>query len=233
MHERASNTVANLMAQIDRTNKPKRVVRRTINAATAAEAVGPIFRGMEVYGLSKGQFSLVELIEHVLAATGPAHLTVSTWTAAGADLAHAQSFLSNGGILSTRWLVDFSFPSRQPGYCAQLRERFGDAAIRCTANHAKFVLVRNETWNMVIRTSMNLNWNRRLESYELSEDADLADWLQTIVDATFAGDAATVADAATAPCAAGSTVSTIGGAVAKRPERQLEFASLGAGIAYE
>lgn len=44
------------------------------------------------------------------------------------------------------WLVDASFPVRQPGYCAAMRERFGDAAIRVTENHAKFVLVGNEQW---------------------------------------------------------------------------------------
>lgn len=39
--------------QIDRTGKKKRTVRRTINAASAADAVGPIVPGIEVYGLSK------------------------------------------------------------------------------------------------------------------------------------------------------------------------------------
>ena len=51
------------MSQINRTDKPKRTVRRTINAASAAEAVGEITRGIEIYGLSKGQFSLIELVE--------------------------------------------------------------------------------------------------------------------------------------------------------------------------
>ena len=39
--------------------------------------------------LSNGDFSLVDLIEHVLAATGPCDVTCATWTAAKADLAFA------------------------------------------------------------------------------------------------------------------------------------------------
>lgn len=201
------------MAQIVRTVGTKRVVRRTINAATAAEAVGPITRGCEIYGLSKGQFSLIELVEHCLAATGPADLVVSTWTAAGADLAHTASFLADGRVRSCRWLVDFSFPSRQPAYCAQLAERFGAHAVRLTANHAKFVTVRNDTWDITVRTSMNLNLNRRLESYEVSECAELAGWLGEIVDdawtnASRLGDAPTVAQ---------MTVDQIAGRVERRP----------------
>lgn len=194
----------------------RRTVRRTINAATAAEAVGPITPGMEVYGLSKGQFSLIELIDHVLAATGPADLVVSTWTAAGADLAHAQGLLTSGLVRTARWLVDFSFPSRQPGYCGQLRTRFGDDAIRCTANHAKFVLVTNEAWTVVIRTSMNLNLNRRLESYEISDDPALAGWLLEVVDEAFAGGAASVATASAAPGRAQRTTQTLAGTVDRR-----------------
>lgn len=201
----------------------RRTVRRTINAASAADAVGPITHGMEVYGLSKGQFSLVELVTHVLDATGPADLVISTWTAAGADLAHTQSLLASGLVRSARWLVDFSFPARQPSYCQQLRDRFGDDAIRCTANHAKFVLITNETWTIAIRTSMNLNLNQRLESYEISDDPALAAWLLTIVEAAFAGDAASVATATRAPGDAQRTTATLGGAIL-RAEPELDFA---------
>lgn len=219
------------MAQINRTGK-RRTVQRTINAATAAEAVGPITPGIEIYGLSKGQFSLIELIEHVLDATGPAHITISTWTAAGADLAHTHTLLNSGHVLSARWLVDYSFPNRQPAYCAQLRDRFGDDAIRATANHAKFVLVRNDTWDIAIRTSMNLNLNRRLESYEISDDPQLADWLQHIVDDAFTNGAATIADAANTPARARATSETLAGPINNPPT--LDYNDLtGKGISYD
>lgn len=77
-----------------------------------------------------GKFSLVDVIEHLLATTGPADLVVSTWTAAGADIGFANRLLADGRIRSLRFVVDYSFQSRQPAYCAALREAFGDDAIR-------------------------------------------------------------------------------------------------------
>lgn len=165
-----------------------RVIRRSLDAKSAAEAVGPITPGCEIYGLSKGQFSLVDLVLHCLQASGPADVVISTWTAAGADIEFACKLLLEGSIRSLRFVVDFSFPSRAPAYVAALRERFGDEAIRITKNHCKFVLIRNETWHLVIRTSMNLNENRRLENYEVSDDGALAGYLTEVVAALFAAE---------------------------------------------
>ena len=217
---------------IDRTGRVKRTVRRTINAATAADAVGPVTHGAEIYGVSKGQFSLIELIEYLLQVSGPAHLVISTWTAAGADLAHARTLVDNGAILSARWLVDYSFPNRQPGYCQILRERFGDESIRTTANHAKFVLIHNDEWHLVLRTSMNLNLNRRLESYEISDDPEMAAWLLDIIADAFAGDASDIATAHRAPGRAKATSETIGGDIDRRgPE--IAFELEGKGVSYD
>jgi len=157
-------------------------------AKTVSEAVGPITHGCEIFGLSTGAYSLIDLVCHCSEATGPADLVVSTWTAAGADIDFAFRLLTDGGIRSLRFLVDFSFPSRQPAYCAALRERFGEEAIRICKNHCKFCLIQNESWNLVIRTSMNLNENRRLESFEVSDDAGLAAYLAGVVAELFASE---------------------------------------------
>lgn len=162
-----------------------RVIRRAVAMQSVADAVGPIEPGCEIFGVTKGQWSLVDLLEHCLAATGPADVVISTWTAASADITFAMGFLGDGRLKSLRFLVDFSFPSRQPAYCQALREAFGDEAIRITKNHAKFVLMRNERWNLVVRTSMNLNENRRLESFEVSDDAGMAGFLADLVDELF------------------------------------------------
>ena len=154
-----------------------RDLRRGLNISTAAGAIGDITPGCEIFGVNKGQFSLIDIIEHCLRFTGPADVILSTWTAAAADLDYALRFLADGRVKTLRFVVDFSFPSRQPEYCAALRERFGDDSVRMTKNHAKFVTVTNEDWSIVIRSSMNLNENRRLESFEISDDADLAGYV--------------------------------------------------------
>lgn len=167
-------------------SKNKREVRNAFAVDSAADAIGAIGRNCEIYGLSKGQFSLIDIIQHCLRATGPADVVLSTWTAANADLGFAFRLLADGAIRTCRFVVDFSFPVRQPEYCAALRERFGDDAIRLTKNHAKFCLIHNGEWSIVIRTSMNLNENRRLESFEISDDAGLCGYLLGVVGELFA-----------------------------------------------
>jgi hypothetical protein len=166
-----------------------RIVKNGLTVQAAAEALGPIVHGCEIYSLVSGQFSLIDVIGHVLGCTGPADLVLSTWTAAGADLEIAYGLMTDGRIRRVRFIVDFSFPSRQPAYCGALRERFGDAAIIVTKNHAKFVLVTNDDWKVVVRTSMNLNLNRRLENIEISEDPGLAAFLLDVVDRLFLSEA--------------------------------------------
>ncbi|MGH6920760.1 MAG: hypothetical protein ACREJ0_24010, partial [Geminicoccaceae bacterium] len=88
-------------------------------------------------------------------------------------------------IRSLRMIVDRSFLTRQPEYCATMRLVFGDDTIRTTRTHAKFLLVRNESWDLAVRTSMNLNENPRLENIEISDDRALADFLTAVVDDVF------------------------------------------------
>ena len=170
-----------------------REVRRTLATAAVGGAVGPILPGCEIFGVTKGKWSLVDLIVYSLEGTGPADVVVSTWTAAAADIDFAFGLLTDGRIRRLRFVVDFSFPSRQPAYCAALRERFGDGAICVTKNHCKFVLIRNETWNLVIRSSMNLNENRRLESWEISDDKGMGDYLGELVEGLFCSASGTAA----------------------------------------
>ena len=164
----------------------KRELRRDLAQKNAGAVLGPITHGMECFALTGGQFSLVDVLCHVLDATGPARVDLSTWTAASADISFAGALLRERRIERLRFLVDFSFPSRQPAYCAALRAEFGEDAIRVSKNHAKFLLIRNDAWNVVVRSSMNLNLNARLETVELSDDAGLAAFLEGFVDEVFA-----------------------------------------------
>lgn len=159
----------------------RRRVVRTLNACSPAAALGPLEHGMEVLAVHKGQWPLMELVEHLLDQAGPADVTVSTWAVVTSDLDTALRLLRHGHLRSCRWLVDRSFPQRQPGYCQALRERFGDTAIVVTSNHAKVVLVRNERWSLVVRTSMNISPKSQIETWEVSDSRELAEYVEGVV----------------------------------------------------
>lgn len=162
-----------------------RVVRTAISAKHVRESVGEITEGCEIIGLTMGFWSLYDLIEYCLEATGPADVVISTWTAAAADLGFAYGLMGHKRIRTLRFLVDSSFEIRQPAYTAAMRAYFGDAAIRVTENHAKFTTIRNEKWNLVLRGSMNLTENRRLEMFEISDSVIMLEWLHGLVNTIF------------------------------------------------
>src|SRR5688572_3179143 len=84
-----------------------------------------------------------------------------------------------------RFLLDFSFQRRQPALIAHVRELFGNGALVVTKNHCKFALFGNAAWRITCRTSMNLNFNPRLEDVELEDDPKLFGFLEAILDEIF------------------------------------------------
>lgn len=158
-------------------------VAATANARTALAEWGP---GLTTSVLTFGQFSLFDAVLVVLDRTGPAHVDIATWTAGGADLEQTAAQCQDGRILSMRWVVDCSFPTRQPDYVATMVRLFGADSIRTIRTHAKYCVIRNSDWSVVIRTSMNLNNNPRLEWMEVTDDPELAAFLIGATDDIFA-----------------------------------------------
>jgi hypothetical protein len=162
---------------------PKREILDLRRIQSAAEAVSGLERdGMELFGLTKGQFSLTDMIEAILDKTGPADLSISTWTAANSDVSRMLGLLSSGAICSCRWLVDMTFMRRCPQLTAEIRAKFGADAIRVTKTHAKFCTIVNNEWQIALRSSMNLNQNPRLESFQVGHDPDLCQFLSKVLD---------------------------------------------------
>lgn len=151
----------------------------------AAQAIGALEHGCEIFGLTKGQFSISDVIQHCLTQTGPATVDIATWTAALGDIKRAENLLRDGRITRIRFMVDPSFKSRKPEFCKALVDTFGDGCIRTVNSHAKFAIIRNAEWDLAIRTSMNLNPNPRLENFEISDDPNLAQFFTGIVDQVF------------------------------------------------
>ena len=158
-------------------SKPRRRTIRAARTGSVAAAIGQVGPGCELFILTHGQFSLIDAIVYLSQQIGPCRLSVSTWTAGNEDLQQMATLLAAGQFTAVRWLVDRSFITRQPAYCARLRELFGDDVIRTTRSHAKFVTLRTDKLHLAIRTSMNLNHNPRMENIEISDDPALCDFL--------------------------------------------------------
>lgn len=159
--------------------------KRVSKIADARDSLAGFGHGVEVDVLTFGQFSLIDAIEAVLDMTGPADVTLATWTAAEFDLTQIQAQLAQSQITALRLIIDRSFVSRHPKFVGFIHDRFGEDTVRTTRTHAKFVVIRNDEWSVVIRSSMNLNHNPRLEYMQVVDDAELADMYLTVADEVF------------------------------------------------
>lgn len=151
----------------------------------AKEAVGTIEHGQDVYVLTYGQFSLIDVITTILEQIGPSEIIISTWTAAHTNIDIAEELLKSDMITKIRFLLDRSFQTRQPKYFSHIVKTFGTKVIRELRLHSKFIVFQNENWNVVVRTSMNLNENPRMENVEISENKEFANFFVNFTDEIF------------------------------------------------
>jgi hypothetical protein len=81
----------------------KRLFKDLKRKETAAQAVAELERdGMEIFGLTRGQFSLSDMIEAILQKIGPARMSISTWTAAQVDISRMMELLRGGMLTDCR-----------------------------------------------------------------------------------------------------------------------------------
>lgn len=163
-----------------------RTYKHEMRGESAQRCIGKIEKGCEIFGITKGDFSMIDILRHVVKEIGPCRIDIGTWTAASADIGIAFDMLKDEDILSMRWLVDRSFPQRQERYYLALLQRFGQDSVRLARFHAKFILLENDEFSVAVRTSMNLNLNQRIEFYEISEGTEISGFLREIVDFHFA-----------------------------------------------
>lgn len=197
-HERTTVDLADLdhVQHVHRRtlNTARRELRDVRKRASAAEAIAGLDHETEIFGFTKGQWSLLDLIAAVLDITGPCHLSLSTWTAATYEIQQLQTWLARGALTGVRMLIDFSMARREPATTAQLREAVGRDNVRVAQTHAKFAIWQNPTWSIVCRSSMNLNMNPRYEDFQIAHDPELAAFLNRILDAIWSVQSSAKAD---------------------------------------
>lgn len=148
----------------------------------AAETIGALRPGDEITGLTCGQFSMIDILEHMLNEAGPADVFVSTWTAGIYDVERSAQLASGGKIRSIRWMMDRAMFSKSPQYAGPMIDQFGIDAFRDTNVHAKVTLVSSDTMRIVCRASMNLNKNLKTEQFDISVCDEIYDFYRRWAD---------------------------------------------------
>jgi hypothetical protein len=155
------------------------------NDTHSDKAVEAFRKGCRIIGLTNGQFSLIDLVHSVLKKTGPARVIIGTWSAGIKDVHQVKWMMDSDLILDFKLLTDHSYKTRQKKYAASIEDLFGIENIRTSEMHAKFVLIKNDDYQVAIRSSMNLNANRTSELFEIDECEEIYNFLYKYVDHAF------------------------------------------------
>jgi hypothetical protein len=121
-------------------------------------------------------------VQHAIAEVGQAEVSVWTWAIADYEVEAMTGLMANAAIVGARLIVDRSAEQRSAPTIAAWRERFGVEAVRVCKNHSKMARVWTADRRVLIRGSMNLNYNARFEQAEVTEGDCAFDLVQRIED---------------------------------------------------
>lgn len=149
--------------------RSSRRTRSVESFASAAECIGPVEPGMALFAVTRGQFSMLDAVRHCIDQVGPCEVSIWTWTIAEYEVEVFTAFLQDGRITGGTLVIDRSAEVRNAALIAEWRSRFGTDRVRVCNTHAKIATVRAAERRVLLRGSMNLNFNPRFEQLDITE----------------------------------------------------------------
>ena len=148
----------------------------------AADAIGPITTDTSLFLLTRGQFSMLDMVLHVLNELGTCDVSIWTWAIADYEVEAMTGLIVDKRITGARLIVDRSAENRNADILQTWRKRFGVETVRVCKNHAKVARVWNGTHRVLLRGSMNLNFNPRFEQADITVNGPDFDMVSRVED---------------------------------------------------
>lgn len=144
---------------------------------SAAECIGRLEPGLSLFAVTRGQFSMIDAVLACLDQTGPAVVSLWTWTIAEYEIECLNRLRIDQRLRSALLVIDEgirhnSIRPTSKNLVRQWQQAFGPQSVRYVINHAKIATVSNDRWRLLLRGSMNLNFNPRFEQFDLTEGGE-------------------------------------------------------------
>jgi hypothetical protein len=112
---------------------------------------------------------MIDLILACLAQCGPSRLTLWTWAIAQHDVNCVERLMMEGKIKSALLVIHTAIKGRDRDLMLRWQAKWGKESIRWVINHAKLATIESEEFKLLLRGSLNLNFNPRFENFDLDE----------------------------------------------------------------
>lgn len=136
------------------------------------EVIGNVKMGETTHYASLGEWSMHDLLFHLLTQTGPAQVYISTWSVSEDAVRQLLAKLQDGSITTLKSVFDWRVKMRRPE--AYELAKYNIADIRLTTCHAKVTVIENDSWSIAIVGSANYTNNPRIEAGVISCDKKAA-----------------------------------------------------------
>jgi len=138
------------------------------------DVIGAVEMGKTTHYVSISEWSMHDVLFHILRQTGPAEVCIATWSVS--EIAVRQIFkqMEEGQITRLYALLDWRVKVRRPEVHDLLKFNISD--IHVTTCHAKTTVIRNKKWAISIVGSANFTNNPRIEAGVISCDRAAADF---------------------------------------------------------
>lgn len=150
--------------------------------ASASQCIGPVEHGLSLFAITRGQFSMIDVIHHLISEVGQCQASVWTWAIADYEVEAFGALLNNNKITGATLVIDLSAEKRNADLIGKWRDRFGTESVRVCKNHAKIARIWTPKYKLLARGSMNLNFNPRFEQLDVTEggaDFDLVGQIES------------------------------------------------------
>jgi hypothetical protein len=135
----------------------------------AAETIGKLENGMSLFAVTRGQFSMIDIINYLVVELGQAGVSIWTWVVADYEVEVMTALIDSRKLREGILIVDYSAGKRNPDIIESWRSKFGPMSVKVCKNHAKIARVWNDDFHFLAWGSMNLNFNPRFEQLDLTE----------------------------------------------------------------
>ncbi|GAB3550609.1 hypothetical protein [Spirosoma fluminis] len=150
-----------------------------------SDAVASVFPAIEpghsYHYATAGLWSTHDLLLHILRQTGPARITLATWSMTEEPARLLVQGLEEGIILELKALLDVRVRVRNPSVYAFAKHNLAHVALSIC--HAKVTTIQNEAWNITINGSANYTNNPRIEAGVVTESRDVAEFHREWIEA--------------------------------------------------
>jgi len=147
---------------------------------SAADCIGEVTAGMSLFAMTRGQFSMLDAVLHVLDQVGPSKISLWTWTIAWYEVDRFRALMTDGRITGGTLIIDGAARRKNSSLIADWQSSFGPDSVRYVVNHAKIATVEGGHLKCLLRGSMNLNFNPRFEQFDLTEGGQDFDLVREI-----------------------------------------------------